>query len=211
MVEERHIEKCVICGEEFEPETEDHEYLDNGVWDEFGYLPLDEELIGGYVCIYCIENLDYYGNRLIYYGHEGKLIVDFNERIYGYAMQDYEDFDKLADILLELEEIMKLYRWKASDGWRGHYEPRKNSVGRWVRVIEGWNDAFSGNEYTERVKEAMETFRPLVVVYPRSSNLCVVYYDLWTEKGLEKELSSLLLPEKEAFSWSRGIYIKALT
>jgi len=197
--------KCAICGEL----SEDGIFLSDWT-DCAGYSWLDEELEYAYVCYGCIESLHEYGNRMVYYDEHGKISVTFDERIYFYDAEDYEEHEGYGDVMRFLEEVMKSYVWEKTDAWRGHYEAKDGEVGGWVKAVEGWNDAFSDSKYTLFVKEVMEYFRPILVVFPRSSNLCVVYYDVWCRKEDKAKVQRLIVPEGEAFNFGEGIYCKAL-
>jgi len=197
--------KCPICGEVFE----DGEWL--GDWSDCcGYSWLDEKLEDAYVCEGCVESLHEYGSRLVYRDEHGRISVVFDERMYWFDASMYEEHDGLGEVMRLLEAIMKAYAWKSVDGWRGHYDSKADEVGGWVRAVEGWNDAFCGSTYVENVKEVMEHFKPLIVVFPRSSNLCVVYFDVWCLARDKGKVQRLIVPEDEAFSFSQGIYCKAL-
>jgi len=200
--------KCAICGEELS-ENDDMEFIQDGWYDYCGLLALDDTM--GVICIACMESLETYGNRLVYNGNF-KVSITFDDKLYFYIVEsdDYDD-EELAGIMEELEEIMKVYSWKSTDGWRGHYESRKKEVNGFIQVIEGWNDAFSGNKYTNRINELPSVLNEVVLVFPRSSNICVVYYDIWARKEDVEFIKRFVLEGKqEDFNFSKGIYIKSL-
>ena len=200
--------RCGICGEEFDLENDEYEVL--GDWSDcIGYSYLRDDLDGATICYGCIENLHMYGNKLVYRDEHGRISVVFDEDMYFFDAEEYEDFDNLPKIMERLEKIMKMYEWKNTDGWRGFYESRADVVDGWVRAVEGWNDSFGSSTYVERVKEVLENIKPNIIVFPRSSNLCVVYYDLWVRKEKARLVQNLIIPEGEHFNFAKGIYIKA--
>ena len=204
------VEKCVICGEEYNLDEADGLYTEDGWYDYTGLVWLTEEG-EGFVCEGCLEALDTYGNRLTYYRNGEKfLIIAFNEKIYDYLITDEadEDFELNSDLMNPIEDIMRSYYWKRSDPWRGHYEPKENEVGGWHRVIEGWNDAFYESEAVKLAKKIVAEAEEAILVFPRSSNICVVYYDLWLPKS-EIPLAEKLAPE-EIWRYSEGIYFRRL-
>jgi len=202
--------RCLVCEEPIDEEAEDFEFATIDLGMESMDLIAFEE--AGVVCIDCANDLP---NTLIYRGRV-VIRVEFSEKVYRYMFLDEEALDDMSEeafktLMLQLEEIMKLYRWKATDAWRGHYEPESNEAGDFVRVIEGWNDAFKDSDYTIRVKSLREAVLEHIMVFPRSSNLCVVYYDVWCYKGFADRVRRWVLGNKsDDFDFSQGVYIKAI-
>jgi len=194
--------ECICCKEEI---TEDGCYFLDDYWDEYGYTWLRDKHAYGVVCYPCLEALD---NSLLYVDEHGKILLRFTDEFYGFDLHRYEG--EPNDVMPLLERIMQSYGWKPIDPWRGHYEAKRTKVSNMVMALTGWHDAFSPSEYSERLKDLLETITPIVMVYPRSSNVCVCYFDVWVPIHLARAVQRSVLGEerKEVFSWSRGICIQ---
>jgi len=201
--------ECAICEEELNSDEDEFEVL--GDWsDDVGYSYLKDDLAYEVACRGCIEGLHMYGNTLVYRDEYGEVRVVFDEHMYFFSAERYENLDGINKVMELLERIMKLYTWKSTDAWRGHYNASNDEVDGWVKAVEGWNDSFTPSKYTERVNEVVEVIKPNIIVFPRSSNLCVVYYDLWVKEERGNLIKQLIVPEGEAFDFSRGVYCRAL-
>ena len=189
-------------------ENDGYEIL--GDWSDcIGYSYLRDDLDGATVCFGCVESLHVYGNKLVYRDERGRISVVFDEDMYFFDAEEYEDFDNLPKVMELLEKIMKTYMCRHVDAWRILYESKADVVDDWVRAVEGWNDSFCSSTYVERVKEVMENIKPNILVFPRSSNICVVYYNLWVRKEKARLVQNLTIPEAEHFNLTKGTYIKA--
>jgi len=200
-------EICKECGQPIE-EEDDVFYLESDWWDAYGFVYLSKDYEGVRLHAVCADESS--KNTLVYRDANGKIRCLFTDDYYFYMAEEYPEVS-LPLVMKRLEKIMKSYNWHKTDAWRGHYKSDEVIAGGFAKIITGWNDAFSSNEYVERVKEVveMEEFQPIVLVFPISSNLCVTYYDLWAKSDVAEEIWEYILgDEDEAFDWSRGICIQ---
>jgi len=217
--------KCCLCGSET-PIGEALE-LDTHM-DATGYSCVAGELLGELICLNCATEIAEWGSLLHYYGRLGSFSARFldveahaiEERTVVYQYwTDIEDARKLMDAVYLSEEIMKTYTWQPSGRYTGAYQPKEDRVEYdgvpWERAIRAWAALMAAGEPIKRINKLIARAQakrldfPIVVVFPRSSNVAVAYMDLWAPTEHKAAVQKAILGEKEdAFSLERGFSVQ---
>lgn len=85
----------------------------------------------------------------------------------------------------DLRRLIYRYTYQRTDAYRGVYVSKSDSVGRWKMVVSGWVAMLSGDNALKALSdyEALRwhgKYVPTIFVFPRSSNVAVAYFDVWT-------------------------------
>ena len=217
--------KCCLCGADV-----DHLNaftLDDEI-DDAGYTCTDEDLLGGFICLGCADEIGAYGSLLHYYGPEGEFNARFLDMkrhdtgkktiVYHYWTDmdtELEDEDRLMDIVNLIEAIMRTYIWEPSGPYTGVYQPKKDAIKGWERAIKAWLDPMAMDTVIGKIIKLINDAKsgklgfPIVVVYPRSSNVAVFYMDIWAPSQHKTTVQKAILGEKEeAFSLEKGFSVQ---
>jgi len=220
---ERTVLRCSICGGPID--EGEALYIDDTI-DYAGFTAIDEDLLGGLLCPGCAEELSEFGSTMRYYGPEGSFsvkFIDFTVKdtgkrtvIYHYV-EDVDPEDRIGDIVKLLEAIMRTYTWQPSSPYTGAYQPREGQVQvdgtTWVRAIRAWAAIGAEGKPVEVINELIRLAKagaldfPIIVAYPRSSNVAVAYLDIWVR---ERDRSKLQKMIPEGFSLSEGYSVQVL-
>jgi len=136
-----------------------------------------------------------------------------------------DEFDELVKLLSdeylkEIAEICKSYTWVLSDAYRGCYQAVKEPQCQFKKVIEGW---VAIGDYSDRVINRLASLDrlelpiedypdcPVLLVFPRSSNVCVTYFDVYVPTDKAKYfLQWLNAVGYESFDLKHGHYVRVL-
>ena len=191
--------------------------------DDFFWMD-SKKPISGFLPSYKDEELAAYGNRL-------QLILPVNDSVYSlsavfldniFFLDVYPDSfpeDDWRDVVKWLKkninsviDVAASYGWKSVDAWRGFYDSEKES-GAWEKIVQGWVGIGSSDENVEKLAKVSKleiTFDfPVILVFPRGSNVCVTYFDVWVPKGKGKVFVYILGLE-DKFSFSDGVDVEVL-
>jgi len=165
-----------------------------------------------------VEELQYYGNRFDVIFDAGgyclKIGGIFLDKVVAYEVPDEVFAQDLEDdvirIINEIKAILATYSFKHVDPWRGYYEGK--SAGGFIKVVEGWIGLGSSDPAVEKLAkvhklEEEPPCTPILFVFPRSSNVCVTYFDVYVRKS-DVEKFKNWFGDVDRFSFSEGINIR---
>ena len=202
--------------------TEDIEDGISGFF-EFGYvgfLRLDGEEIGT-----IIPNSYYY--ELCNYGNTFQLLLPYEGKVYsitGYfldntVMFDFKECESDKDLEKEFErvlphvlEVLRGYYEEPLDAWRSLYRYSGNPK-YFTKVVEGWVSILAGDEVIMKLSDVSKMkikFNfPILFVFPRCSNVCVTYFDVFVPKEKVNEFKEKLKLERtDKIDLSEGFWYK---
>lgn len=157
-----------------------------------------------------LEDLMEYHNAF-YYIRDGVVVTGwFIEKV---AVVVDGDYSVLSENWSKVSEILKSFRWKRSDPWRGRFASDVDRKKGFVRVLSGWFSNFSMNEQIKKLSMMSKGVIPdfvdeALIIIARSSNVLVSYIDVYVpEKIKEKFLEWLEVKDKEDV-YSEGLYLE---
>jgi len=120
-----------------------------------------------------------------------------------------EEIEKVID---EVKKVLATYSYEPVDPWRGYY--KGESAGDFVKVVEGWVGLGSSDPSIEKLAKLHKLKEtppcsPILFVFPRSSNVCVTYFDVYVRKDDVHEFRKWF-GDVDTFSFSQGINIWTL-
>lgn len=205
-------EKCFLVGEEEEFEEVECDEVGyvypSDTFDYDNYELLNGEPIPAPIPSWVLEELNTYGNPfvILVYLKEVNPSLDTFVRIRGSFLDKtvwyFIPYDDLEDEEAEAVEewlrqkrvsvwnILESYVWIPL-GYRG-YQDLKEQPEQWTRVVEGWVGIGCGDPvigFLDKLSKLEVDELPdfsVVFVFPRSSNICVVYFDVFVPKGKER-------------------------
>jgi len=178
-----------------------------------------------------LEALRWYGNRFVLIMIIGGCAIAirgaFLGKVIEYVIQeelleamekDQSLSNRVTNEIERVKAVAASYSWKPTDRWRGRYES-ENIVAEYVKVLTGWMDWISprlytrlcGKETEKLVKllnlESKPPCTSILFIYPRSSNIVVMYFDVFVPKDQVQSFKNWF-GEVDKFSFSEGINIK---
>jgi len=159
-----------------------------------------------------LDNEDYY--LKIAGAFLGKVVAyEVPESVFNaFSISEANLAGNILRIIDEIKPVLATYTFKRVDPWRGHYEGR--SAGNFVKVVEGWIGLGSSDPAVEKLSKVHKLDEdppctPMLFVFPRSTNICVTYFDVYVRRG-DVHKFRRWFGDVDAFSFSRGINIRTL-
>jgi len=137
---------------------------------------------------------------------------------------DDEDVERAVEKWIDknlnrILEVLSSYGWVAIDLWRGYYEG-SDETESFVKVIDGWYGWGSYHPLLELLSDIYNLKKvppefPILFVFPRNSNVCAYYYDIYVPqdkkeeffKHLEEKCKERGIKLEDYFSFVEGVDI----